>query len=167
MTTLAKLDEYIPALRRHAWTMLRNSGEADGLVEDCLLCAVERIHAVRTDDELRPWLFTIMHNLCVKRWRRRQVRARVIADESEADHAVAASQPATAEMRAVLRSLTELPGDERSVLVLVAVERFQYDEVAKMLGISMGTVRSRLSHARDRSREVVEGMGRPMLRRVK
>jgi RNA polymerase sigma-70 factor, ECF subfamily len=167
MTTLSKLDEYIPALRLYAWAMLRNSGEADDLARDCLLRAVERIHAVRTDDELRRWLFTIMHNLCVNRWRRRPVRARVIAEDSRADHAVAASQPATAEMRAVLRSLAELPGDQRSVLVLVAVERFQYDEVAKMLDIPMGTVRSRLSHARDRSREVVEGMERPMLRRVK
>jgi RNA polymerase sigma-70 factor (ECF subfamily) len=166
MTALAGLGEHVPALRRYAWTLSRSAAEADDLVQDCLVRAVERIRAVRTDEGLRPWLFTIMHNLYVSQWRRKQVRARVIADATEADGTVAASQPATSEMRAVLRSLAELPKEQRSVLVLIAVEGFQYAEVAKMLDIPIGTVMSRLSRARHTLRELVEGKEQPMLRRV-
>ena len=167
MTALARLQENIPALRRYAWTLLRDSAEADDLVQDCLLRAVERIDTVRTEDELRPWLFTIMHNLSVSRWRRRQIRRRVISDDPEADGSVAPSQFATAEMRALLLALDDLPEDQRNVLILVAIEGFQYGDVARMLGIPLGTVMSRLSRARDRLREVTEGKERPMLRRVK
>jgi RNA polymerase sigma-70 factor (ECF subfamily) len=156
MTALARLEGHVPALRRYARTLLHDAVEADDLVQDCLVRAVERIQTLRTIEELRPWLFAIMYNLHVSRWRRRQVRASSICGDSEAGVAVTASQPATTEMRAVLRSLAELPQEQRNVLILVAVEGFKYAEVAKLLDIPVGTVMSRLSRARDRLREKVE-----------
>jgi RNA polymerase sigma-70 factor, ECF subfamily len=167
MSLLQKLEETIPALRRYAWAMLRNESDADDLVQDCLLRAIDRIDTFRTDGELRPWLFTIMHNLYVSRWRRNRRHAQVIADDAEADLAVSPSQPASMEVRDVLRGLDTLPDDQRQVLLLAAVEGFHYDEVARMLGVPTGTVMSRLSRARDRLRDFIEGRERPALRRVK
>ena len=60
-----------------------------------------------------------------------------------------------------------LPEEQRQVLLLTAVERLEYSEVADILGIPVGTVMSRLSRARDRLRDFMEGRERPMLRRVK
>ncbi len=167
MSLLQKLEETIPALRRYAWAMLRNESDADDLVQDCLLRAIDRIDTFRTDGELRPWLFTIMHNLYVSRWRRNRRHAQVMADDAEADLAVSPSQPASMEVRDVLRGLDTLPDDQRQVLLLAAVEGFNYDEVARMLGVPTGTVMSRLSRARDRLRDFIEGRERPALRRVK
>lgn len=167
MSLLQKLEETIPALRRYAWAMLRNESDADDLVQDCLLRAIDRIDTFRTDGELRPWLFTIMHNLYVSRWRRKRHHAQVMADDAEADLAVSPSQPASMELRDVLRGLDTLPDDQRQVLLLAAVEGFHYDEVARMLGVPTGTVMSRLSRARDRLRDFIEGRERPALRRVK
>jgi RNA polymerase sigma-70 factor (ECF subfamily) len=167
MSLLQKLEETIPALRRYAWAMLRNESDADDLVQDCLLRAIDRIDTFRTDGELRPWLFTIMHNLYVSRWRRNRRHAQVIADDAEADLAVSPSQPASMEVRDVLRGLDTLPDDQRQVLLLAAVEGFHYDEVARMLGVPTRTVMSRLSRARDRLRDFIEGRERPALRRVK
>lgn len=166
MTTVARLEEHIPSLRRYAWSLSRSGVEADDLVQDCLMRAIERIRTLRTEDGLRPWLFAIMHNLHVNTWRRHRTRAHVIVEGLDADGAVAASQTATAEMRAVLRSLADLSEEQRSVLVLIAVEGFQYAEVAKILDIPLGTVMSRLSRARDRLRELVEGTERPASRRA-
>jgi RNA polymerase sigma-70 factor, ECF subfamily len=67
----------------------------------------------------------------------------------------------------VLRGLDALPDDQRQVLLLIAVEGFQYDEVARMLDVPTGTIMSRLSRARDRLRDFIEGRERPALRRVK
>jgi len=60
-----------------------------------------------------------------------------------------------------------LPEEQRQVLLLTTVERLEYSEVADILGIPVGTVMSRLSRARDRLRDFMEGRERPMLRRVK
>jgi RNA polymerase sigma-70 factor, ECF subfamily len=167
MPALARLEENIPALRRYAWTLLRNSSDADDLVQDCLLRAIDRIGTLRNERELKPWLFTIMHNLYVSRWRRMKRRAQVTPDDAEAEFAVPPSQPASAEMQDVLRGLDTLPEEHRQVILLVAVEGFQYSEVASLLGVPIGTVMSRLSRARDRLRDFAEGRERPALRRVK
>ena len=75
MSLLQKMEETIPALRRYAWALLRNESDADDLVQDCLLRAIDRLDTLRTDAELRPWMFTIMHNLYVSRWRRKRRQA--------------------------------------------------------------------------------------------
>jgi RNA polymerase sigma-70 factor, ECF subfamily len=167
MSLLQKLEETIPALRRYAWALLRNESDADDLVQDCLLRAIDRIDTFRTNGELRPWLFTIMHNLYVSRWRRKRRQGEIVTDDAEADLAVSPPQPASMEVRDVLRGLDALPDDQRQVLLLIAVEGFQYDEVARMLDVPTGTVMSRLSRARDRLRDFIEGRERPALRRVK
>jgi RNA polymerase sigma-70 factor, ECF subfamily len=167
MSVLSKLEENIPSLRRYAWTLLRNSSDADDLVQECLLKALDRIDTLRAASDLRSWLFTIMHNLYVNRWRRMKLRARLAADNAEAELAVGPSQQASAEIQDVLRGLSTLTEEQRQIVLLVAVEGFQYGEVAAMLGIPVGTVMSRLSRARDRLREFVEGRERPLLRRVK
>jgi len=167
MSVLSKLEENIPSLRRYAWTLLRNSSDADDLVQECLLKALDRIDTLRSTSDLRSWLFTIMHNLYVNRWRRMKLRTRLAADNAEAELAVGPSQQASAELQDVLRGLSTLTEEQRQIVLLVAVEGFQYGEVAAMLGIPVGTVMSRLSRARDRLREFVEGRERPLLRRVK
>ncbi len=167
MSMLSKLEENIPSLRRYAWSLMRQSSDADDLVQDCLVRALDRIETVRAEGDLRPWLFAIMHNLYVSRWRRMQRHPEVAADDVEAELAMPAAQPASMEMRLALRGLAQLPEDQRRVILLVAVEGFQYDEVARMLEIPIGTVMSRLSRARDKLRDLMEGRERPQLRRVK
>jgi RNA polymerase sigma-70 factor (ECF subfamily) len=166
-TAVSKLEENIPSLRRYAWSLLRNTADADDLVQDCLVRALDRMDTLRTEGDLRPWLFTIMHNIFVSRWRRMSNRARLLGARTEADVAVAPAQEARAQIQDVLRGLDTLPEEQREVLLLVAVEGFHYDEVAKMLDIPIGTVMSRLSRARDRLGQFVQGHERPLLRRVK
>jgi RNA polymerase sigma-70 factor (ECF subfamily) len=161
------IEENIPSLRRYAWSLLRNKSDADDLVQDCLVRALDRMDSLCGDGDLRAWLFTIMHNVFASRWRRVRNRARLLTDYAETEAIIAAPQHASAEMRDVLRGLDMLPDEQREVILLVAVEGFQYDEVASMLGIPIGTVMSRLSRARDRLSKFVQGHERPMLRRVK
>lgn len=166
MTDLAALEAAIPALRRYAWSLLRHGAEADDLVQDCLVRALDKFDSWRGGD-VRPWLFTIMHNLHVSRWRRRRRFPSAAVDEQDPVWHVAARQPLRAELEEVLAAIGTLPEESRQVLMLVAVEEFDYATTARILGIPVGTVMSRLSRARDRLRELTAETGRPVLRRVK
>ena len=164
---ISEIEQNIPALRRYAWSLLRDKSDADDLVQDCLVRALDHMDSLRSDSDLRAWLFTIMHNIFVSRWRRIKNRARLRAGHGEPDAAVAASQETSVQVQDVLRGLDTLPEEQREVILLVAIEGFQYDEIATMLGIPIGTVMSRLSRARDRLGQLEQERERPLLRRVK
>src|SRR5580698_8620508 len=85
MTLMGEIEASIPALRRYAWSLLRNGHDADDLVQDCLVRALDRLTTDPAVSSVRPWLFTIMHNLFVSRWRTLRRRGEVLsADAAEA-----------------------------------------------------------------------------------
>jgi RNA polymerase sigma-70 factor (ECF subfamily) len=108
-----------------------------------------------------------MHNLFVSRVRRLTRRAAWLVWDNDAEASVPAPQPSYSEMQDVMRGLATLPDDQRQVIILVTVEGFSYAEVANILSVPIGTVMSRLSRARDRLNDHMEGQQRPALRRVK
>jgi RNA polymerase sigma-70 factor, ECF subfamily len=166
MNELSNLEGNIPALRRYAWTLVRDESEADDLVQECLVRALDRLHTCASPSDLRPWLFTIMHNLHCNRWRRARRHLRLNARLPKIDEGQRPPQTISLEMKDVIRGLSTLPEEQQHVLLLVAVEGFEYAEAARILDIPVGTVMSRLSRARDRLRGFVEGQERPKLRRV-
>ena len=168
---LHQVEPLIPALRRYARALMRDRASADDLVQDCLERAVSRWYQ-RRDGDLRAWLFTILHNLAVNQFRKTASRGRhVPIDETNEDSfGEAASQEQKLMYQDVLAKLARLPADQREVLLLVAVEDLSYAEAANVLGIPVGTVMSRLSRARDRLQQEIEGTAAPSnvvsLRRV-
>src|SRR3954447_10250132 len=160
------LEAQIPALRRYAYGLVREPDMADDLVQDCLERALSRWYLRRSEEDLRAWLFTILRNLYINAYRARRRRG----PSGRLDEALSAgtSDPESGiEARAALAALDQLPEDQKSLLLLIAVEGLSYEEAAKVLGIPIGTVMSRLSRARQRFRIVVETGPAPVLRRVK
>ncbi|HKB54538.1 MAG TPA: sigma-70 family RNA polymerase sigma factor [Ramlibacter sp.] len=148
---------HIPDLRRYARALTGDSWAADDLVQDTLERACERWRLWTAGTDLRAWLFTVMHNIFVDGARRalRQQAQRVdvddVADEliaprSSPDHAID-----------LQRCLLRLPPDQREVLLLVALEGLGYEQVARITSVPVGTVMSRLSRARSRLRELMDG----------
>ena len=148
------MEACIPALRRYAGTLLRDRQEVDDLVHDCLVRALDRLHTRRNDADMRPWLFSIMHNLYISRIRQKRTRgvAEPLDAATETTLGVEASQEHHVQTRQVMGVVERLPEDLRSVLLLVTVEDLSYAEVAQVLAIPIGTVMSRLSRARERIR---------------
>lgn len=164
----ALLEPHIPALRRYAWALLRDADAADDLVQDCLERAVARWRLRRRDGNLRAWLFTIQRNLFVSSLRRRARRGTdVDLDMLAAVPSTAASQDSEMMTHDVLAELDALPEEQRSVLLLVAVEDFSYEETARVLGVPLGTVMSRLSRAREKMRRRLDPARGAVLRSVK
>jgi RNA polymerase sigma-70 factor (ECF subfamily) len=169
MTLMGEIEASIPALRRYAWSLLRDTDDADDLVQDCLVRALDRVAADSAIAAVRPWLFTIMHNLFVSRWRTMRKRRLTMPDDAadNVEVSVGPEQDDALARRDLLAGLDRLTEDQRQVLLLVSVEGLEYREVASILGVPVGTVMSRLSRARDNLHAHMDGTKRPVLRRVK
>lgn len=156
---LVQVEPLIPALRRYARALMRNRAAADDLVQDCLERAVGRWHQ-RRDGSVRAWLFAILHNLAVSQFRQTTARGRHVpidhADERE--FVTAPAQEHSVIYQDVLNKLAKLPEDQRAVLLLVAVEDLSYADAAAVLNVPVGTVMSRLSRARERLQQEMEGV---------
>ena len=152
------MESCIPSLRRYGRSLSRDQQDVDDLVHDCLVRALEQLHTRREGGDLRPWLFAIMYNLFVSRFRqtRRRGRPQAIDDVPEAVFAQPPMQEVRVETQRVWDALHTLPAEQRSVLVLVSVEDLSYADAARVLNIPIGTVMSRLSRARERLARAME-----------
>lgn len=149
----------LPALRRYARVLTGNRWAADDLVQDTLerACSKWRLWLPGTD--LRAWLFTLMHRIFLNQQRSVSMRSIVVPLEDK--HAELADCRPRPDITIDLeRCLALLPPDQRTVLLLVTVEDLPYAQAAQVLGVPVGTVMSRLSRARTRLRELMDGGGR-------
>jgi RNA polymerase sigma-70 factor (ECF subfamily) len=147
----------IPHLRRYARALARDVVAADDLVQDCLARALAKLHLWQEDTNLRAWLFTILHHQHVNDLRRSMRAGRTVElSEAEALLSRAADQDKHLELRDLERALARLPQEQRAVLLLVGLEGRAYDEASAVLGISIGTLRSRLSRGRGALRQLMD-----------
>ena len=155
----ALIEAQIPGLRRFATSLLRGDRErADDLVQDTLERALSRWHLRRAGGNLRGWLYAILYNRFLsdqQRLRRRGPHG-ALSEDAEIP-GVAGGQDSALEHRDLLRAFSTLPEEQRSVLLLIAVEDLSYEEAAQVLGVPIGTVMSRLSRARERLRRRMDG----------
>ena len=166
---------HIPGLRRYARALTGDAWAADDLVQDTLERACSRWRLWLAGSDLRAWLFTLMHNLFISQLRQVQRQSPEPPLELEAvAHSLAAEGPVPGSSLDLQRCLLRLPLEQRAVLLLVCMEEMGYAEVARVLGVPLGTVMSRLSRARARMRELLEEPAHaaaptvaPALRRLK
>ena len=151
-----KIEEEIPRLRRYARALTRDITAADDLVQDCLTRALSKVHLWQEGTDLRAWLFTILHNQYVNHVRR-AVRegAAVALSDTEPLLTSAPNQGKRLELRDLERAIAKLPDEQRSVLLLVGLEGMRYEEVASVLDVPVGTIRSRLSRGREMLRQLM------------
>lgn len=147
----------IPHLRRYARALTRERESADDLVQDTLERALRKRHLWRPSGRLRSWLFRILYRQYLnQRPRRKREYDKVVALDSvrqQPEHTPA--HDTALHCVEVMRAVNELSDNQREVLLLMALEQPSYVEGARMLGLAVGTFRSRLSRAREQLRQQV------------
>ncbi len=143
------------ALYGFALKLCKNPSDAEDLVQDTLLKAFGALERTPTDSHYKGWLFTILRNTWLSRMRR---TGRVETTAEPPD--VAAPEPEPPVTRdvfddVVAQALERLPEPQRTAVVLCDVEDMPYDVIAKILDCPIGTVRSRIFHARRALREAL------------
>jgi RNA polymerase sigma-70 factor (ECF subfamily) len=156
---------HLDALYRTAYSMTKNAGDADDLVQDTYLRAFQFFDQFQGGTNSRAWLFRIMTNLYINTYRKRMREPeRVSYDEMEdfflynrlANTPGGSSgndSPETevvqrVQIEAIREAISQLPEEYRATLVLADLNEFSYQEISDMLQIPLGTVRSRLSRGR-------------------
>ena len=151
-----RLEEQIPRLRRYARALTRDMNRADDLVQDTLVRALAKQHLWQEGTNLRAWLFTLMHNQHVNDVRRSNRDGGNVDVDDVASVLVATTDPtASRQLRELVRALAQLPLEQRESILLVGLEGLRYDEAADVLGVPIGTVRSRLSRGREALRKLM------------
>ena len=156
-----RLAECGPLAFRVARGVLRNDADAEDVAQEALLRAYRRFDGLRDAQKFRGWLVRIVFRLALDRARsakRRELR------ETEWAHPARRAAPPTAEELAGSsefqarfdRALDALPEKLRLVLLLAAMEGHTLEEVAAMLGLPVGTVKSRLFAGRKKLAEKLQ-----------
>lgn len=166
------LQEEIPHLRRYARTLAAHPAEADDLVQDTLERAMRKWRLWKGTARLRSWLFRMLYRLYLNRRRDGRHRDRAVSLDGVAEPAGESNAGLReVEMRDLLRGLQALPAAQRDAIVLLAVEDLSYEDAAWVLGVPIGTLRSRVARGREQLRahhsQEAPAAGNAPLRRVK
>ena len=155
------IEQQIPRLRRYARALTRNRERADDLVQDTLSRALVKELFWQPGANLGAWLFTIMHNQNVNNVRRAVRESGMVDMEIFETLPAMTDSTASRQMFELERALAQLPLEQRQVILLVGLEGMSYEDAAGILGIPVGTVRSRLSRGREILRKLLDMGGRP------
>ncbi len=140
--------------------MVANATEAEDLAQEVFIQLFRKIGSFRGESAFTTWLHRLTVNHVLMHFRKRGVRLEKTTEEGEIgeiqDYLQAASErPRFVDRIALDKAISELPRGYRTVFVLHDVEGFEHEEVAKLLGVSVGTSKSQLHKARMRLRELL------------
>jgi len=147
---------HLEALFSFALKLSRSRDDAEDLVSDTMLRALERWEQYRMGTNIRAWLFTILYHLFVSRKRRIDAREVMAGDDSDGSlpfEPVGEADPERTYYDSfideqVVAAIEALPDEYRSAVMLSDVQGMRYAEVASVLGVPEGTVKSRLFRGR-------------------
>lgn len=148
--------KYLPRVVSIASGIVRNAHDAEDLAQEAFVRAYQHIERFRTGESFGPWIYRIVTNLGLDVQKHRaKFKHEELGDSRPAGRRDDAELPAmTNEIaRRIDAALETLPEMQRVVARLHLVEQFEHQEIAAMMGLSDGTVRSHLSHARKKLQE--------------
>lgn len=146
-----ELLDYSDKVFRICLGFCRNPWDAEELMQEVYLRALKKLGGLRNKDRKREWLFRIARNTCLNTLRRERLYRMLLA--RIADHSIDHDTPEwrtiqSEEFKAFKDSVRKLQYKLREVFILREYGRLSYSEIAGMVGIKEGTVRSRLNRAR-------------------
>jgi RNA polymerase sigma factor (sigma-70 family) len=145
----------VPSLRAFALSLTHNPSQADDLVQDTLVKGWQHRGRFEPGTNLNAWLFTILRNVFYSNYRK---KGREVEDSEGVHASKLASYPnqgQSLDVEDMREALKRLPPVQASALVQVAVEGMTYEQVAVREGVAVGTIKSRVSRAREKLAELL------------
>ena len=112
---------------------------------------------IAEDGSLKPWICTVIARTCLDAIRKNRIKTTELTEETVKSALPSAEETVTANERVqeIMGAIQKLPEDYRMVIILRDMQGLSYDEMAKILNINVGTVKSRLSRARSNLRALI------------
>ena len=145
------VSKYMKRVLSIAWGIVRNAADAEDLAQEAFVKAFETMPRFRSGEPFGPWIYRIVTNLGLDLLKhRKRVRHEELSESAPASRGDNADLPAVSHELAsrIDAAMESLPENQRIVARLFLVEQFEHPEIAAMMGLSEGTVRSHLSLAR-------------------
>lgn len=144
-------------LMKFAHKLTQNHHDAEDLLHSTIERALMKKHLYKQDTNLFGWTSKIMYNLFITKVRRRNKFETKFDPENYINtQQVAANQDIKAEYREVSEAIDTLPKKHKQILKMIFVSGNKYEDVSKKLNIPIGTVRSRVSRARNNLKETLQ-----------
>ncbi|MDW7682574.1 MAG: sigma-70 family RNA polymerase sigma factor [Bacillota bacterium] len=169
---LSAYDELMQRYEKKVYTlcfrMAGNHNDAEDLAQEAFLKAFRALPSFKGESQFSTWLYRIVTNTCLDERRKRARKPVTVSldkplETGEGEMAVTLpgdapdplSEALTVELRGEIQKLLmELPEEQRIVLIMRDLQEYTYEEIATVLGIQLGTVKSRLNRARARMRDL-------------
>lgn len=146
-----------PRFARLAWRLTSEREAARDVVQDAWLAIVRGLGRLDDPARFRPWAYRIVKNKCADWVRRRATRRSAMEQLREhATHTVTDDEPNSGDISRLRDAMARLPDEQRMILSLHYSEEMGIVEIAAVLNVPVGTVKSRLFHARNRLKEALE-----------
>ncbi|HWU13771.1 MAG TPA: sigma-70 family RNA polymerase sigma factor [Caulobacter sp.] len=140
----------IPQLRAFGRSLTGNASHGDDLAQDALAKALASRESYQPGTNMKAWTFMILRNVFYSE-KRRSWRSCALDPELAERTLVSNTNPTAAlELDELRRALDMLPADQREALILIGAAGMSYEEVSDVTGAALGTIKSRVSRARDR-----------------
>jgi RNA polymerase sigma-70 factor (ECF subfamily) len=138
----------IPNLRAFAMSLSGNADRADDLVQETVMRAMANMNTFTPGTNMAAWLFTILRNIFRSQYRKRRREVEDPDGSYLASLKLPPEQFGRLEFKELIEALAKLPHVQREALLLVAASGFSYDEAAAICEVAVGTIKSRVSRAR-------------------
>ena len=159
----AELIQETDRLEKFAYRLTHNKSDADDLVQATLLRAIEKKHLFKEGTNLYSWISKVMYNLFVSKYRRKtKFETQYDPEPYLEKQSVKAHQEINMEIQEVQEAIDELSDDHKDILVMICIKGMRYAEVSEKLQIPVGTVRSRLSRARESLQDLLSAPSKDM-----
>lgn len=151
----AALADLLPELRAFARFLAGTKAEADDLVQEALTRTLQNMHDSAPIQDLKPWCFAVLRNVFHEQLRSRRREETRLRRQPVTD-AAPATQELSADVRDLGNKLQALPPLLREALILVGAQGLSYDEAARICGVPSGTMKARVSRARQQLAHALE-----------
>jgi len=154
------LKRYQLPLYVYVFEMVRDEQASLDIVQETFISAARHIRGLQDDEKFGSWLFSIAHQKCIQRWRKRTKEESLLEEQLD-DSAEYAEDPLDLLIKkeqeeTFMTLLYQLPIPQRSVLLLHFVEDFSLEEISNITGAQLGTVKSRMHYAKKALRKLYE-----------
>lgn len=146
---------YKDKLYRYAYYRLGNENDAKDAVSDCIVSAFRQIQALNKTDSFSSWVFTILH-CCCNNHITNQVHCRQSVDFSQISNIYFEDNRKIDDKTEVMQAFEKLNDDEKEIVYLSVLGGLKSREIAKMMNMTAGSVRSKLSRSLAKMRTFLE-----------
>jgi len=157
ISAFAQLVEiYEKEIITYCYYIIRDKEEAKDLAQEAFLKAFLNLKSLRNEEDFKYWLLRIARNGCFKKMLRTKIEKKLIEKEEEKTTSIIDELIEDDRKNKIKNALNKLNAKDKEIIILRDIQDFSYDEISKILKISMSSVKVRLFRARKNLKKLIE-----------